>query len=270
MGDAAQMKPFNILFVTQEDPFYVRIFFEEFMRNYPQLDEIKAVVIAPTMGKPSVTALARQMYEFYGAKDFVKVGSKYVYYKARNLLAEFLPTSRFFSIRHACEHYKVPVLYTGNINGDDFLFTIRQLNLDLIVSVAAPQVFKSALIAVPSIGCINIHNAKLPKYRGMLPNFWQMYHGEKSVGTSIHRINDKIDDGDILLQKETPIQPGETLDSLIRRTKKIGANMMIEAIEGLKTGSLQPTANSSAQATYFGFPSRNDVSEFRRKGGRLI
>ena len=148
--------------------------------------------------------------------------------------------------------------------------TIRQLNLDLIVSVAAPQVFKSALIAVPRIGCINIHNAKLPKYRGMLPNFWQMYHGEKSVGTSIHRINDKIDDGDILLQKETPIQPGETLDSLIRRTKKIGANMMIEAIEGLKSGLLQPIVNSSAQATYFGFPSKNDVSEFRRKGGRLI
>jgi len=264
------MKPFNILFVTQEDPFYVRIFFEEFMRSYPRLDEIKAVVIAPTMGKPSITALARQMYDFYGAKDFIKVGSKYVYYKARNFLAEFLPTSRFFSIRHACEHYKVPVLYTGNINGEEFLSTIRQLNLDLIVSVAAPQVFKSALIAVPRICCINIHNAKLPKYRGMLPNFWQMYHGEKSVGTSIHRINDKIDDGDILLQKETPIQPGETLDSLIRRTKKIGANLMVEAIEGMRAGTLHPLPNDAAEATYFGFPTQQDVRQFRTRGLRLL
>jgi methionyl-tRNA formyltransferase len=270
LGDAAQVKPFNIMFITQEDPFYVRIFFEEFLRNYPRREEIKAVVIAPTMGKSSLAGLARQMYDFYGARDFFKVGFRYAYYKGRNFLAPLLPAKRFYSIRQVCEHYGVPVRHAPDINGEDFLSYARQLDLDLVISVAAPQVFKAALIAVPKQGCINIHNAKLPKYRGMLPNFWQMYHGERNVGTSIHRINAKIDDGDIVLQRETPIQPGETLDALIVRTKKFGAQLMIEAIAGLKNGSLQPIANSSAEATYFGFPSRRDVSEFRRKGYRLI
>jgi len=264
------MKPFRFLFITQEDPFYVRVFFEEFLRHYPRQEEIKAVVIAPTMGKQSLVKLARQMYDFYGANDFVRVGIRYVYYRVRNVMARFLAADRFYSIRQVCNYYKIPVLYTENINDENFLSYIRRLDLDLIISVAAPQVFRRALIAIPRKGCINIHNAKLPKYRGMLPNFWQMYHGERNVGTSIHRINDKIDDGEILLQKESPISPGETLDSLILRTKKIGAHLMIQAIEEMKSGSLEPTANSSADATYFGFPSKEDVCEFRRKGYRLI
>jgi len=263
------MKPFNILLITQEDPFYVRIFFEEFLRDYPRREEIKAVVIAPTMGKRSLAKLARQMHDFYGTRDFIKVGLKYAYYKLRNRLAAILPAGRFYSIRQVCDHYRVPVLHADNINDEAFLSAIRRYDLDLVVSVAAPQVFRSALIAVPRQGCINIHNAKLPKYRGMLPNFWQMYHGEKRVGTTVHRINERLDDGDILLQQETPILPGETLDSLITRTKKIGAAVMIQAIDGLKDGGLRPMANSSTEATYFGFPSKNDVSEFRRRGYRL-
>ena len=264
------MKPFNILFITQEDPFYVRIFFEEFLRDYPRRDEIRAVVIAPTMGKRSLAKLARQMHDFYGTKDFIKVGIKYAYYKLRNRLAGILPAGRFYSIKQVCEYYKVPVLYADNINDETFLSTIRRYDLDLVISVAAPQVFRSALIAIPRQGCINIHNAKLPKYRGMLPNFWQMYHGERKVGTTVHRINDRLDDGDILLQQETPILSGETLDSLIIRTKKIGAAVMIQAIDGMKNGMLRPMPNLSAEATYFGFPSKDDVSAFRRKGYRLI
>jgi methionyl-tRNA formyltransferase len=74
----------------------------------------------------------------------------------------------------------------------------------------------------------------------MLPNFWQMFHGEKTVGTTIHYINTGLDDGEILMQKETSIGENESLDSLIRKTKKFGAEMMVEAIAGIKTGSLKP------------------------------
>jgi len=268
--DVNRSPSFRILFITQEDPFYVRIFFEEFLTHYPLREEIVGVVIAPTLGKRSFASLLRKMYDFYGAKDFVTMGIKYIYYKMRGFVARFLSTDRFYSIRQVCSYYKVPIMNAENINDQSFLSTVRSLDLDVIISVAAPQIFRGALIAIPREGCINIHNAKLPKYRGMLPNFWQMYYSEKKVGTTIHRINDRIDDGDILLQLETPILADETLDSLIIRTKKIGAELMIEAIERLKNGSLQPIANSSTGATYFGFPSKADVSEFRRRGYRLI
>lgn len=264
------MKPFNILFITQEDPFYVRIFFEEFLRDYPRRAEIKAVVIAPTMGKRSIIKLAQQMYDFYGPVDFVRMGSRFLHYKTMNLLGRFRKLRRFYSIRQVCEHYRVPVVEAENINDKDFVESLQRFDLDLIVSVAAPQIFKERLLRLPRKGCINIHNAKLPKYRGMLPNFWQMYHGEKAVGTTIHRINAKLDDGDILLQRETPINQGESLNELIVRTKRFGAGLMIEVIQALSEDTLRPLPNDAAQATYFSFPTRHEVREFKKRGYRLV
>lgn len=264
------MKRFNILMITQEDPFYVRLFFEEFFKNYRDLNDIKGVVIAPTMGKKSFKKLLKQMYDFYGPADFLRMGLRYAYYKACAKASRSIPMKRFYSIDQLCRSYKVPVIHCGNINSDAFLSEIKKLDLDLIVSVAAPQIFKEKLIGLPGKGCINIHNSKLPRYRGMLPNFWQMYHGEKTVGTTVHRINSGLDDGEILLQKETEVLPGESLDSLIRRTKRFGSTLIIEAIDGIKAGSLKPRPNSKEEATYFTFPTKKDAAEFKKRGNRLL
>jgi len=120
------------------------------------------------------------------------------------------------------------------------------------------------------MGCINIHNAPLPKYRGMLPNFWQMYHDERAIGITIHEINPKIDEGRIILQKHVAIRPNETLDSLIKRTKRIGAHFMIEAINMIKAGSVTYLENDPEKGSYFSFPTREDVKEFKRRGKRIM
>jgi methionyl-tRNA formyltransferase len=104
----------------------------------------------------------------------------------------------------------------------------------------------------------------------MLPNFWQLFHGEKTVGTTIHRINAGIDDGDILLQAETQIEAGESLDALMRRTKRLGARLMTEVLRQLRAGDIPAVRNPRENATYFSFPTRRDVDEFRRRGCRLL
>src|SRR5687768_4004469 len=176
------MTPFNIAFITQDDPFYVRIFFEEFVERYEPRADIKAVVIAPAMGKKSFGALLRQMHDFYGTFNFVRVGIKYVLYRVLSKLPTWARAGRFFSLEQLCQHYGLEVVHATNINAPEFIEQAKRWNLDLVVSVAAPQVFRETIINLPRLGCINIHNSPLPKYRGMLPNFWQMYHGEKFVG----------------------------------------------------------------------------------------
>ena len=104
----------------------------------------------------------------------------------------------------------------------------------------------------------------------MMPNFWQMYHDEKKVGITVHEINAGIDDGRIILQREVDIEPGETLDGLIKRTKRMGAHLMIEAIEMIRTGTVKYTENEKSQGTYFSFPTSEEVREFKRKGKRLV
>src|ERR1043166_4985588 len=103
------MSGFKFAFITQDDPFYVRIFFEEFFRTYDQREDIKAVVIAPAMGKKSLFALLRQMYDFYGPFNFVRVGFKFVLYKIASRLPSWARAGRFFSLTQLCEHYGVAV-----------------------------------------------------------------------------------------------------------------------------------------------------------------
>jgi methionyl-tRNA formyltransferase len=263
-------KPLKILLITQDDPFYVRLFFEEFFENYHFLHEISGVVIAHAMGKKSYAKLARQMYDFYGPINFTRMGTKYALRKMLAHLPNAFRKNGGFNLAQLCSNYRVPVIHESRINSSDFLKTVKGMNIDLIISVAAPVIFKKDIIQLPKYGCINIHHAPLPKYRGMMPNFWQMYRGEKRVGMTIHEINPKIDDGRIILQREADIEPGETLDALIKRTKRIGAHLMIEAVEMIRNGAVQYIENKESEGSYFSFPTRQDVREFKRRGKRLI
>jgi methionyl-tRNA formyltransferase len=260
----------NILFITQDDPFFVRLFFDEFFRHADCLDSVRGVVIVQAMGKKSLRALARQMYEFYGFANFMKVGLKYALYKVMSKAPPFLGAASRLSIAGLCRHYGIPVIRAANINSPDFLARIRPLNLDLIVSVAAPVLFKGELISLAKRGCINIHNGMLPRYRGMLPNFWQMYHGEREVGITVHEINEKLDDGRIILQEKVPIEAGETLDSLIRRTKRLGARVMLRALDAISNEAVEYRDNPADAGSYFTFPTSKDVAEFRHRGYRVI
>lgn len=260
----------KIAFLTQEDPFYVRVFFEEFFACSPHIEDIVAVYLAPPMGKRSLGALARQMYGFYGPTDFARMGLRYMAYK---LLARWrIPrhANRFYSVAQVCRAYGVPVESVASVNDPAFQARLRTHTLDAVVSVACPQIFRGPLIAIPRLGCLNIHNGPLPRYRGMLPNFWQMYNGELMAGTTIHRINEGIDEGAILAQSQTPINSGETLDALICRTKRHGARMMIDALDALGRGDLRERENDAGAGSYFSFPTRTDVREFRRRGLRII
>jgi methionyl-tRNA formyltransferase len=265
-----QKVSFTIVFITQDDPFYVRLFFEEFFRLYENPNEIRAVVIAQAMGKKSLFQLARQMYRFYGPVNFLKMGSRYAACRLLPILPCGIKAKARYSLEKLCEINGIQVVHQGNVNAQPFLGWLKKMNPDLVISVAAPVIFKKSLIDLPRFGCINIHNGKLPRYRGMMPNFWQMYHGENAIGLTIHEINPKIDDGRIILQKDIEILPDETLDSLMKRTKRIGARFMIEAIEIFKTGKATYKENPLEEGSYFSFPTKEDVREFKRRGKRMM
>ncbi|MGA2315978.1 MAG: formyltransferase family protein [Thermodesulfobacteriota bacterium] len=263
-------KGFNFIFITQDDPFYIRCFFAEFFSIYPNLREIKTVVIQNPMGKRSTWALAKQMYAFYGLIDFFRMALRYAGVKTLCRLSRFYKKSEWLGLRQLCRSHDIEVLDQNDIHEAEFLAELRRRDLDLIVSVAAPTIFRKGLIDLPRLGCINIHHAPLPRYRGMMPNFWQLYHGEKSVGITIHKINQKIDEGEIILQKQVPIKAGESLDELIRRTKQLGAHFMVEAIEMVRNGRVKFKENRPEEGSYFSFPTREDVKKFRAMGHRLL
>jgi methionyl-tRNA formyltransferase len=250
---------FKILFITQEDPFYIKTFFQEFLNKYPYKKNIAGVVICSTMGKTSILKQAKQMYNFYGFIDFVRMGLRYVRVKLSGK-----------DISHLMQQYNIPVYFDNNINDDIFINYWAKQNIDVIVSVAAPKIFREKLLKLPKKGCINMHSAKLPFYKGMMPVFWQMFYGEKTIGLTIHEMNDKLDEGKIILQKETAINPEESLDTLIKRTKKMMAYNLIEVLELCKKNKITYLPKSEEPGSYYTFPTKEEVSEFRRKGKKIL
>jgi methionyl-tRNA formyltransferase len=269
MGNGAKMS-LKILFITQDDPFYVKILFNEFFLTYKHLDKVLGMVINQPLGKRSLPALMRQMWQFYGPWDFMRMGVRYSAVKAMGALRDPWSRDGRSPVVQLCRGYGIPVWYEHEVNGSVFLNKLHEMKPDLIVSVAASVIFKNELLALPRLGCVNIHSGMLPRYRGMMPVFWQMYHDEAKVGVTVHEMTPELDDGRILLQREVDLEQGETLDSVIRRTKQLGAHMIVEVVDRIEQGNVDYRANPGNESSYFTFPSKTDVKEFKRQGKRIL
>ncbi len=109
-------KEFRILFFTQDDPFYVKHFFDEFFLHYPRMDAVKGIVICNVMGKGSFRVLLEQMYGFYGPRDFVRMGCRYLAVKAAPALKTVTGRGSPSSLRQLCAERGVPVYPGKGIN----------------------------------------------------------------------------------------------------------------------------------------------------------
>lgn len=259
----------KVLFITQDDPIYVRQFFEELLSmDIPDLTI--SIVMAPPMGKKTIKELISQMWDFYGPIDFVRMGIRFAVSKVGGRLPRWLRMGRNFTIKQVAATRGLEVQYVQDLNDDRFVESVKKEQVDILVSVAAPQKLCLPLIQAAAIGSINIHNGTLPQYRGMLPNFWQMYDGAGILGTTIHRINKALDDGPILARMTTELRSSESLDSVIKRTKRNGAAFVLDVLNQLRDGTYTEYPNDKSLANYRGFPTRQDVAEFRRRGYKLL
>lgn len=174
------------------------------------------------------------------------------------------------SIRAVAVRNKIIYSAIDNPNEKEFLETVARMNPDLIVSFSAPCVFKPALLAIPSMGCINLHCSYLPKYAGLLPSFWTCFNGEKETGVTVHYMDDRIDNGGILAQEKIQIDPGMSIFQLIKKTKKLGGNLMCRVLERIADGKAEELPNDVSSGSYFSWPTTEQMIEFRRRGGRLV
>jgi methionyl-tRNA formyltransferase len=263
----------KIIIVTQQDPFYLPYFFDAFFgRLYEEIAgiEIAGVIIQKPLGQKSKRALVNRMIDFYGPLNFTIISLRYVLLMIEKRLNEMHVLDRAHSIEHHCVRRGVRIFKYRNVNNPKFIAYVRQKHIDLIVSVAASQIFRAEILRAPRMGCINIHNAPLPDYRGMMPSFWQMLAGEKHVTATIHEMVEEIDKGKIIFQQQTNIDKGMTLHALIKRTRKVDADALIKVLRMFRDNQVRPCPLPRRKGSYFSFPSRRDVAEFRRRGYRIV
>lgn len=139
----------------------------------------------------------------------------------------------------------LPVLQPIKLKDPDFIAELRALKPDLQVVVAF-RMLPELVWNLPPQGTINLHASLLPQYRGAAPINWAVINGEKETGLTTFKLQHEIDTGDILLQKKLAIGDSETAGGLHDRMKEIGAELLVETVDELRTGNLkaQPQTTS--------------------------
>lgn len=269
-GAEAGVSVMRIVFLTQDDPLYILPFFEEFFRQRPEQVEVAAVFTCKTMGERGRMKLLRELLHLYGPLGLTRLLFRVAASRALALLPARPGARKFHSIAQLCRAFGVRHVFLGNPNQEQPRAQIAELSPDLLVSIACPYILKKTLLELPPLGCINMHHAPLPRYKGMMPTFWQMYHGEKSVGVTIHTMAAKVDEGDALLQESLAIEEGESLDHLIRRSKRHGAHCMARVLTAIAANSQKTISLDHSRGSYFTFPTADEMKEFRRRGMRAI
>ncbi len=174
------------------------------------------------------------------------------------------------SIKGAAKEIGADFKVVTNVNDEEYVQHIRDLAPDLIISYSAPQVVKPTLLDIPKYGVINVHGALLPEYRGLLPSFWYLYNDEKVGGATVHKMSAAIDDGDICLQGSVDISDCRSMFQLMRKTKKLGGELMIETIQKYTDGTITYRPNKTEDGSYFTWPTVEQAKDFRKRGKRLI
>ncbi len=144
----------------------------------------------------------------------------------------------------------IPMLTPPNVNQPESLEALAALKPDILVVVAFGQILRRSLLALAPLGCVNVHASLLPRYRGAAPAPWAIARGETVSGVTTMRMNEKLDAGDILLQRTVPIDSDDTGGSLLLKLARTGAALLPPTLEGLRDGTLRGEPQDERLATF--------------------
>ena len=154
--------------------------------------------------------------------------------------------------------HQIKVLQPQKVSDDHFCDQIREMEPDMAIVVAFGQILKENLLTIPGWGVINIHASLLPKYRGAAPIQWAILNSESKTGLTVMRMDEGLDTGPILFQKEVPILEDETAGQLHDRLSQLAGQVIIEALTDMAKTQVKEIPQDDSLASYASKIERRD------------
>ncbi|MCB9135366.1 MAG: hypothetical protein H6636_08060 [Anaerolineales bacterium] len=146
-----------------------------------------------------------------------------------NQLLSVVTTSQDSLSQTAAQH-NIPLLTLGNLRHTDALAALRAYQPDFLVTACFPRLLPAEMLALPRVGCLNLHPSLLPAYRGPEPLFWQFYFGETHTGVTLHWMDEGADTGDLLAQAEVLFPDGISLAQAEKLMAHAGGTLLCRAL----------------------------------------
>src|ERR1700674_4694082 len=153
-------------------------------------------------------------------------------------------------IKESALKLNLPVTQPDRIKtNDEFRAQLTALKPDAIIVVGYGRIIPQWMLDLPRYGNINLHASLLPKYRGAAPIQWAIANGETITGVTTMRIDAGLDTGDILQKQELAIAPEDTAETIAPRLAAIGADLMVDTLRALQSGTIHPRPQDNSQST---------------------
>jgi len=153
-------------------------------------------------------------------------------------------------VKQSAQKLNLPVIQPEKIKkNEEFQAQLSALQPEAIIVVGYGRIIPPWMLTLPPNGNINVHASLLPKYRGAAPVQWAIAQGETVTGVTTMLLNEGLDTGDVLLQREMPILPEDTSVTLWPRLATMGADLLVETLRGLEQKRIRPTPQVHAKAT---------------------
>ncbi len=138
-----------------------------------------------------------------------------------------------------------------DVNDVKVISSFKALAPDIVALAGYSQIVGPDFIGIPRLGCVNLHGGKLPQYRGSSPMNWALINGEKEFSISVIQVNQGVDTGDVLGEKNFPIGPDDTIADLKLLTDKEFPKLLVEVIDAVSQGCANPRRQNENEAAYY-------------------
>lgn len=153
-------------------------------------------------------------------------------------------------VKVCAEEFGIPVYQPVSLKNEKWITLLNELKPELIVVAAYGKILPKAILDLPKFGCINVHASVLPKYRGASPINAAILNGEATSGVTIMQMAEGLDTGDMLYKSITPINENETYGQLHDRLAVIGGKALVDTIELIKNGNVNPEKQNDQDSCY--------------------
>ena len=153
-------------------------------------------------------------------------------------------------IENFCKKNKINYNNPINLNNDEELENLKKLSPDIVIVVAYGKIIPKNFLNIAKFGFINIHASLLPRWRGAAPIQRAIMYGDKKIGVSIMKIQEKLDSGPVLISKELELNQNETYGEIEKRLSIMGANLLIESLKIIEVGDSKFIDQDNSLATY--------------------
>jgi hypothetical protein len=175
----------------------------------------------------------------------------------------------FQSIGELGDEHGFPVIETPNVNSSETVRVLRALSPDIGLSIGnrvmVPEVF-----SIPTMGVLNLHHGRIPAYRGGPPAFWELYEGQKELGVSVHRIDSRIDHGELLGEATVPLFPEDDPQKAMERALDVDYKLLEDVLCGLADDTITPLSVDRSVDRVNTLPSFSELQTLRRRLGRTV